>query len=295
MLGATLKIEYTGASASCLLTASATGKTLSSAIGAAGAEAADASFGTAGTIDLTGATVDTIEELAAVIDAYTDYTCSVIYGEGLASENILDAVIQAKTAPAYVAFDAPSTLGAYSLVTWANAKYILGLSESDRTKAEFILNGTTARAENTAHRLLAARSVTKYLDGTGSSKLVLPVWPIISVSRVNIDSSRVFDSADDLDSDDYCIYSDEGYIARISGTFPAGIQNTLVAWWGGFATIPYDLQMAAIECLKWNLLRLAGEAIGVRNVISSDGVNTGMEISIPLSAQRVFESYRGGL
>jgi hypothetical protein len=295
MLGATLKIQYTGASASCLLTASATGKTLSSAIGAAGAEAADAAFGTAGTLDLTDAAVDTIEELAAAIEAYTDYTASVIYGEGLASENILDAVVQAKTAAAYIAFDAPSTLGAYSLVTWANAKYLLNLSEDDRTKAEFILNATTARAEHIAKRLLAARSVTKDLDGTGASRLLLPVWPINSVSRVNIDSAGTFDSADDIDSDDYRVYADEGFIGLVYRTFPVGVQNVRVVWNGGFSPIPSDLQMAAIECLKWNLLRLAGESIGIRTVISSDGVNTGMEISIPLSAQRVFESYRVGM
>lgn len=295
MLGATLKIQYTGLSASCLLTASATGKTLSSAIGPPGAESADANFGTAGTIDLTATTADTIEELAAVIEAYDDYTCSVIYGEGIGSENILDAVMQAAITPAYVAFDAPSTLGAYSLVTWANAKYLLGLDEEDRTKAEFILNATTARAEHIAKRLLAARSVTKDLDGTGSPRLLLPVWPINSVSRVNIDSTGTFASADDIDSDDYRVYSEEGYIALVYRTFTAGIQNVRVVWNGGFSTIPYDLQMAAIECLKWNLLRLAGESIGVRNVISSDGINTGMEITIPASAQRVFESYRGGL
>ncbi|MCE5192099.1 MAG: hypothetical protein LLG08_10140 [Actinomycetia bacterium] len=295
MLGALLKIQYTGASASCVLTASATGPTLSSAIGAAGAEVADAAFGTAGTIDLTGATVDTIEELAAVIDGYANYTASVLYGEGLDTSNILDAVVQAKTPAAYIAFDAPSILSAYSLVSWEYAKLMLDLSPDDRSKSEFILNATTAQGEHIAKRQLAARYVTKDLDGTGTPKLMLPVWPINSVSRVNIDSTGTFDSADDLDTDDYRIYSDEGYIALVSRTFPAGLQNVRVAWGGGFSPIPADLQFAAIECLKWNLLRLAGEAIGVRNVISSDGVNTGMEITIPTSARRVFESYRGGL
>jgi hypothetical protein len=295
MLGATLKIQYTGASASCLLTANATAKTLSSAIGAAGAEVADAAFGTAGTITLTGATVDTIEELVAVIEAYADYTASVIYGEGLASENILDAVMQAKTAAAYVAFDAPSILGAYSLVTWANAKYLLNLKEDDRPKSEFILNATTVQGEHIAKRLFAARSITKDLDGTGTPKLILPVWPIISVSRLNIDSTGAFASADDIDSDDFRVYEDEGYIALLYRAFPVGFQNVRILWNGGFSTIPADVQFAAIECLKWNLLRLDGEAIGVRNIISSDGSNTGMEITMPSSARRVFESYRGGL
>jgi hypothetical protein len=295
MLGAMLKVQYTGLSASCVLTANSTAKTLSSAIGAAGAEVADAAFGTAGTITLTGATVDTIEELAEVIDAYTDYTASVEYGEGLDTSNIFDAVMQAKTAAAYVAFDAPSILGAYSLVSWEYAKLILDLSPDDRPKSEFILNATTVRAEHIAKRLFAARSITKDLDGTGTPKLILPVWPVNSVSRVNIDSAGTFASADDIDSDDFRVYEDEGYIALVYTTFPVGFHNVRVVWNGGFSTIPSDLQFAAIECLKWNLLRLSGEAIGVRNIIASDGSNTGMEITIPTSAQRVFESYRGGL
>ena len=62
-VGGCIEIQYTGTSASCILTASAAGKTLTSAIGVLGAEVADAAFGAAGVIDLTGATVDSLSEL----------------------------------------------------------------------------------------------------------------------------------------------------------------------------------------------------------------------------------------
>jgi hypothetical protein len=296
MLGATLKIQYTGASASCLLTANATAKTLSSAIGAAGAEAADAAFGTAGTITLTGATVDTIEELAAVIEAYTDYTASVVYGEGVDSGLILDAVVHAKTAPAYIAFDAPNILGAYSLTTWARIKYMLGLEEDDRIAAEYVANGVTGIAEVIAKRKIAARAygpglATPYdFDGNGRDRMKLPGYPINSISHIYIDSLRAFGASTEVDSDDYVIYSDEGIVALDGSYFTAGMHNVRFEYNGGLATIPDYIQNAVVECVTWNLKRFRGNNIGVRSV--TGGEVTTFDLDIPLSARKAFESLR---
>jgi hypothetical protein len=94
ILGGCLEIAYVGASASCLITSSATAKTLSSAIGVLGAEAPDATFGVAGTIDLTLTAVDTLTKLAAVIDAYANYTCTVLYGEDISPQNVISGIQQ---------------------------------------------------------------------------------------------------------------------------------------------------------------------------------------------------------
>lgn len=297
MLGAILKIQYTGASASCLLTASATAKTLSSAIGAAGAEAADASFGVAGTIDLTGVTVDTIEELAAVIEAYTSYTASVVYGEGLASGNILDAVVHAKTVAAYLAFDAPSVLGAYSLTSWARIKYMLNLEEDDRIAAEYIANGVTGIAEMIAKRKLKARSYgpglsTPYdFDGNGLSRMRLPAFPINAISHIYIDTARAFGSSTEVDSDDYVFYADEG-IVRLDGfTFTPGLKNVRFEYNGGMSTVADHVQNAVVECVTWNLKRIRGGNVGIRSIAGGD-VTTTFEIDIPMSARKIFESLR---
>ena len=56
--------------------------------------------------------------------------------------------------------------------------------------------------------------------------------------------------------------------------------------------VPEDLQLAVLEILSWNIARFAsgGQAIGVRSR-TADGVDTGMEITIPLNAQRTLEFY----
>jgi len=292
VVGGCLRIRYTGAQASCLLEGDATAKTLTSKIGALGAEAPDAAFGTAGVIDLTAAAADTLLELQALIDAYADYECSVIYGDDIPTQNVLDFTVQAKTDPAYALFTLTSVLSSLSLTSWARVKILLGLQDSDQTQAEYLLNAITPAAESIAYRPFAARAVTQDLDGTGRSELLLPAVPINSVSKVNIDSTRAFAVDTDLAAADYAIYSEEGYIRLISRTFPVGVQNVRATWNGGFSPVPDDLQLAAVECVSWNLKRLRGSGIGIRSVSTGDGMNTGMEITIPLSAQRVFESYR---
>jgi len=56
--------------------------------------------------------------------------------------------------------------------------------------------------------------------------------------------------------------------------------------------VPEDLQFAVLEILAWNVTRFASgaQAIGVRSR-TADGVDTGMEITIPLNAQRILERY----
>lgn len=75
-----IRLRYTGSSASCKITTDLSAKTINSKIGAAGAEANDAAFGTTGTITLTGTSFDTVAELVAAIEAYTDYECKKLTG-----------------------------------------------------------------------------------------------------------------------------------------------------------------------------------------------------------------------
>jgi len=294
MVGGCLEIQYTGASASCILEGSSAAKTLTSKIGVLGAEAVDAAFGVAGVLDLTALTVDTLAELAAVINAYADYTCAITYGDDIPTENVLTAKVQAKGQKGYILFQLPtSILKATALTTWARVKYLLALADTDQLATEYILNAIEPLAERIAERKLAARTLTKDLDGNGRTRLILPVAPINSVTSLYIDTARAFTAGSLIDPDDYVIYEEEGYLGLLHGlVFTEGVQDVRATWNGAFAVIPEDIQMAAVECVSWNRKRLNTGIIGTRTVVSPDGINTGMEITIPLSARRVFESYR---
>lgn len=294
MVGGCLQIQYTGAQASCLLIGDATAKTLTSKIGAAGAEAVDAAFGTAGVLDLTAAAVDTLEELKAVIDAYATYTATILYGDDIPTEDILSATYQAKGTPGYVLFDLGSVLGATALTTWARTKLYTGFPDTDQTLAEYLINSATEQAEAVARRLLKARTLTKDLDGSGRPMLTLPVYPVSSVTSVLVDSTRAFGAATELDEDDdWVLYADEGMLCHLGSGWPEGRKNVRVTWTGGLDPVDSRLQDAVIEVVAWNVPRFRGKGIGLRAAKGGDW-DYSYELSIPMNAQRVFESYRSG-
>ena len=102
VLGA-VRIKYTGSSASCKITTDVSAKTINAKIGALGAESNDAAFGTTGTLDLTAAAVDTIAELKAVIDGYTDYECEIVTGAGASTiASVVSGTFQAKSKWAFL-------------------------------------------------------------------------------------------------------------------------------------------------------------------------------------------------
>jgi len=295
MEGGCLQIEYTGSEASCLLKGDATGKTMTALIGDAGAEVADVAFGTAGVIDLTAATADTLAELAAVIDGYADYSASILYGDDIPTDEILDCEVQAKGVEGYVLFNRTSVLGTYALTSWARTKLFLGLKDSDQTLAEYLINSATDAAESVSGRPLRARTLTKDLDGPGSDVLLLPLYPITTVTTVYHDSARSFGATTLLaEGTDYLVYEDEGCLRHLGSGWGEDLKATRVTWTGGMATVDARLQDAVIEVVAWNLKRFRSGTIGIRSASAPDGVNTAMEIMIPLHAKGVFESYKDG-
>ncbi len=304
MVGGCLEIQYTGVSASCILEGDAAAKTLTSKIGVLGAEAVDAAFGTAGILDLTGATVDTLTELAAVINAYADYTAAVTYGDDIATENILTATVQAKGVKGYILFSlATSVLSAYALTTWSRYQAIRGTSlapNSDQTVVEYLINSVTEQGEMIAGRRLKARAYGVGLsspydfDGNGRSRMLLPNFPVNSITSVCIDSSRTFASADNLAATDYAFDAESGVLTLLWGfVFIEGLLNVRITHNAGFSTVPDRVQLAVIEAVAWNLSRVRGSNIGLRTVSSSaGGISSSYEIEMPLSARRVFESLR---
>jgi len=298
--GACLKIQYTGAQASCLLVADSVAKTLTSNIGALGAEAPDATFGVAGVMDLTAAAYDTLEELRILIDAYANYSCSILYGDDIDAENILAATVQAKGVYAYILFNIVSILDTYALTNFSRVQTLLGsgnVSTDDQTLCEHLINAVTEQAEIISRRKLKARTYgvgqqKPYdFDGNGRDRIILPAYPINSVTHLYIDSERAFGSTTEITATDYLFFEEDGMIVYPDNTFSEGIRNVRIEYNAGYSTVPSILQQAVAEAVEWNLVRMRSLSIGKRGQ-SADGVNTSLEIEIPLSARRVFESYK---
>lgn len=109
-IGACIRIRYTGASASCKITAETSGDTLSAAIGTAGAEIADTNFGDGGTFDLSAAAYNTVGEIVNEIGYCTNYECEKVFGDDdIAATDIVSMERQANDKWAYFYFSNSAT------------------------------------------------------------------------------------------------------------------------------------------------------------------------------------------
>ena len=74
-----------------------------------------------------------------------------------------------------------------ALCTLPTVKALMGIATSDDDARLGILIGAASDAiERDCDRLLAARNISEWRDGTGTPDIILPEWPLNSVSRVTI-------------------------------------------------------------------------------------------------------------
>jgi len=178
------------------------------------------------------------------------------------------------------------------LVTWDNIKDELALDNAMKGRTERLISWISARAETIAGRKLTSEERTQYLPGTGTSRLILPVWPVTELASLIIDTTHQFDG-DAVSSDEYFLDSDTGIVHFYNRAIPLGINMVKVVYTAGWteATLPGDVLQACIEAISWNMQREGDRAFGVKNQTTPDGVNVGYEMVLPMGVQKTFESY----
>ena len=186
-------------------------------------------------------------------------------------------------------------LATYALIDDVTYAAVAGAPDaSDLDKLHFLANAASARMEAYTRRFLRSRDLTQYLDGTGTSRLVVPVRPINSITTLNADASRAFAAATDMAASEYRFLPDPGIIELFSGTFPCAIGSVKLVCNAGFAETHEKypiLQTACIELMLHNLKRFAGN-VGVRSISGADGMNTALEIDMPLNVRLALDEFR---
>ncbi|MCF7944724.1 MAG: hypothetical protein K9L24_01160 [Spirochaetia bacterium] len=175
-----------------------------------------------------------------------------------------------------------------NILSWSFIQRFLNLPDDLREKTELLNGWITKRGESIMHREIMESERTEKYSGNGRDTILLLCWPVSSVSSVTVDGEV-------LDPELYYTETDTGVLQRIDGSkFPVGNRNIEITYIGGWteSTLPADIKFAAIEAVSWNLSRLNDNAMGIKSQTTPDGVNVGYELVMPLSVQRVFESYR---
>ncbi len=97
--------------------------------------------------------------------------------------------------------------------------------------------------------LETATSTNVWQDGDGSASLLLPVFPVTSVTAVSVYTDKTDTAPEVLVLDtDYVVDSGPGMVHRIDGgTFTRGRQNVKLTYAAGYATVPSDVRMVALQ------------------------------------------------
>lgn len=162
---------------------------------------------------------------------------------------------------------------ANALCTLANLKLYVGIASADTTfdsRNESYIDAASWFLNSKTKRKLLARDLTEYYDGDGGNILFAKQRPINSVASLHSDASRAFATASLIDSDDYEVYGDEGYIAVIGSGFAVGERVLKLVYNAGYTVVPLDLEQAALELAGFWYEKFKSHRTGVKSVTIGD-------------------------
>jgi len=193
----------------------------------------------------------------------------------------------------------PVTLSAAALIDFATFQLAFPATGNDeQDRIHMLINQASARIESYTGRRLKSRTYAGasalVLDGTGTGVLILPHRPIVSITHLYVDSSRIFASDSEILAASFSVDSEAGMIRLYSGSFPDALDAIKIECVAGFATTHEAfpvLETACLELVKWMQSRYAG-FIGKRTETNADGLNIGFEIDIPSNVKAMVDPFR---
>ena len=127
------------------------------------------------------------------------------------------------------------------LTTVAKVKEYLGVTAtSEDALISRLVDWATDLIHSYCGRIFSEAAYDEYYDGDGTEGLLVNQYPISAVSSVEVNGTS-------RDASSYALYGQLGLLRLKSAAFPRGKKNVRVQYTAGYATIPNDLEQAAIE------------------------------------------------
>jgi uncharacterized phiE125 gp8 family phage protein len=137
-----------------------------------------------------------------------------------------------------------------TLATRTALRLYLGIDASDTQHDDLLdalIDYASERIESHCRRGFASAELTEYLDGTGTSRIVLSRRPVTALTSVHEDSGRVFAAETQVDSADLVLHPERGIVDRLGAVFARGARTVKVAYTAGYATVPDDVALACVK------------------------------------------------
>lgn len=172
-------------------------------------------------------------------------------------------------------------LRATALVPLATVKSYCGIPDSSHdTTLELIIDAVSEAFNASTNRVLAKATYTNlYLDGGGEYDLLLPNYPVVSVTSLYENDVLLTEGL----TYDYLLYSDEGRVHRRGGTWPKSDKIVKVTYVAGYVciagvgeteNIPAELKLAALIQIAYEWQKQKGSSWGETARSFPDGSTT---------------------
>lgn len=198
------------------------------------------------------------------------------------------------------------SLSSYALITLSDLQEFLGIDGfGNASLLERAINRATALFEDATARKLSARDYSydstsedydpdnAALNGTGTSELALPQYPVNSLTTLRIDELSIDERASVYDTG-WVLDKKNGIVTAQGYIFTLGNKNIELVYNAGFSTIPSDLAEAACEQAAWFFKQSSpgGNLLGVSAKNLADGSVSYAARELLSSVKPVIERYR---
>jgi hypothetical protein len=182
-----------------------------------------------------------------------------------------------------------------ALASLADVKAQLDIQPSNLsqdTRLTLYINAATQAIETYCGREFTLNATrTEYHDGDGSNAVLTNQWPINSISELWIDSGRLFtDITLKLAATDYG-YQGTNRITLFNQISPKASGVIKIIYSSGYATAPYDLNLACIWLVEWFYFHRNRQDMG-RTTASKGDESIGVLAEAPKMILQLLNPYR---
>ena len=134
------------------------------------------------------------------------------------------------------------------LTTLAKVKEWLNITTStDDALLTRLVSAASDYIQTLLNRTIAVTAYSDILDGTGSARLMVANYPVVTVSSVKVDGLPI-PASTGVGVPGY-VFNGTAISMRGSYRFNEDVQNVEVSYTAGYATVPAGLEQACIELI----------------------------------------------
>lgn len=196
------------------------------------------------------------------------------------------------------------SVAAGSLITAAQFRaYVPAIPAADTsndTLFELLIDGVSEAFNKYVGRTLAKTTYTAvYIDGNGKESLLLPQYPVASITSITEDGNALTEGEDN----DYLLYAASGILKRVSGAWAKGPKTIKITYVAGYVVqgvtvtapdiaLPADLKLACMMQVAREWQKTKGNEWGESSRSFPDGSISRFETALLKEVREILDHFR---